>query len=66
MPMEQTEKMQQGLANVRQAAAHLGLSVAKVYQLMGQGELPYVKIGKSRRIPWKALDELVQRCTVQA
>lgn len=52
------------LANVEEAARYLSLSRASVYSLMASGELRYVKIGKSRRIPWDALDELVQKNTV--
>jgi excisionase family DNA binding protein len=38
-------------------AAFLSLSRSKVYELMGDGTLPYRKIGKSRRIPrWAMLD----------
>jgi hypothetical protein len=31
---------------------------------MDRGELQFAKIGKSRRIPWKALRELAQRSLV--
>jgi len=62
----QLENPQQGLVTVKEAAGFLGLSVAKVYLLMTAGELSYVKLGKSRRIAWQALQELVQRCTHNA
>jgi excisionase family DNA binding protein len=53
-----------GLASVKEAEQFLSLSRSTVYGLMDSGELRYVKIGKSRRIPWEALDELVRRRTV--
>lgn len=46
-----------GLLNVEQACEWTGLSRAKLYQLMDKGELPYVKIGRARRIPKQALIE---------
>jgi excisionase family DNA binding protein len=55
-----------GLASVKQAEEFLSLSRATIYGLMEKGELRYVKIGKSRRIPWEALQELVARNTVGA
>jgi excisionase family DNA binding protein len=62
----QAENPRSGCATVKEAAAYLGLSMAKVYQLMAAGQLPFVKLGKCRRITWKALDELVERSTVPA
>jgi excisionase family DNA binding protein len=38
------------LRRVPEVAAMLSLSRSKVYQLMESGELPYVKIGRSRRV----------------
>lgn len=46
-----------GLLNVEQACEWTGLSRAKLYQLMEKGELPFVKIGRARRIPKRALIE---------
>lgn len=51
---------------VSEAARFLGLSVAKLYLLMGQGELAYARFGKARRIPEKALVEFIRRNTVPA
>jgi excisionase family DNA binding protein len=53
-----------GLASVKEAEQFLSLSRSSVYGLMDKGELRYVKLGKSRRIPWDALDELVRKNTV--
>ncbi len=47
-----------GLVSVPEAARFLGLSRSKVYSLMEAGELAYVKIGRARRIPRRALIQL--------
>jgi excisionase family DNA binding protein len=58
------ESKKDRLAKVGEAAEHLGLSRAKLYQMMEAGELTYVKIGRNRRIRWSELEALVTRCTV--
>ena len=50
-----------GLLKVSEAAAFLQLARASLYVLMDQGELPFVKLGRSRRIPRRALVELAAR-----
>lgn len=47
-----------GLTDVKEAAEFLHISRTTVYGLMESGQLRYVKIGKARRIPWRALVEL--------
>ncbi len=44
-----------------EAAAALGVSRAKIYELLATGELGSVKIGVSRRIPSVDLDIFVSR-----
>ncbi|MFH1920113.1 MAG: helix-turn-helix domain-containing protein [Planctomycetota bacterium] len=53
-----------GLATIVTVAAYLDVSRAKVYQMMDRGELAYVKLGKSRRVPWEAVIGLVKSSTV--
>jgi excisionase family DNA binding protein len=53
--------VEEGLLTVKQAAAFLGISVAGTYAWMDRGQLPYVKLGRSRRIPRRALVELAAR-----
>jgi len=53
-----------GLATVREVAAFLGISRAKLYLMMDQGDLPHVKLGKSRRVKWQDVDRLVEASTV--
>lgn len=58
---EHERLMADGLATVGDAAEFLRASRSHVYNLMESGELCYVKIGKSRRIPRRALIELAGR-----
>ena len=53
--------VEDGLLKVAEAAAFLSLSRATLYTLMDRGELPFVKIGRSRRIPKRAVVELAAR-----
>ena len=47
-----------GLLSVAAAAAFLSVSRSKLYEMMDGGLLPYVKLGRSRRVPRRALVEL--------
>lgn len=49
------------LLTVEQAADRLGLRRSKAYELIQKGDLGSVKIGKSRRVPVRLLDEFVER-----
>lgn len=53
-----------GLVGIKEAARFLQISVAGLYALMGRGELAYCKIGRSRRIPKRALVELATKSMV--
>jgi excisionase family DNA binding protein len=44
-----------GMLTVDQAREFLALSRSTIYELMESGKLPYVKFGRSRRIPRRAL-----------
>jgi excisionase family DNA binding protein len=50
--------VEDGLSTVPEAQAFTRLSRSDLYARMGRGELPYVKLGKRRLIPRKALIEL--------
>ena len=52
---EKSEILKDGLQRVSDAAKFLGVSRSHIYSLMEQGELPYVKLGKSRRVPKQAV-----------
>jgi excisionase family DNA binding protein len=47
-----------------EAAQLLGLSRATVYNLMNSGELPSMKLGRSRRIRHEVLVAYLDRCSV--
>jgi excisionase family DNA binding protein len=49
---------------VPEAAQTLGLSRAKVYELVASGELGSIKIDGSRRIPTQDLHQFVERLRV--
>lgn len=57
---------QSGFATVPQACEFLSLSRASLYKLMDQDELAYAKFGGARRIPWAALQEYGERCTISS
>ena len=48
-------KPERVLLRVEEVAEAIGLSRAKVYELLTEGRIPSVKIGRSRRIPVSAL-----------
>ena len=52
-----TESIQ--LLTVVEAAQHLHVSRSKLYELLAAGELPSVRIGRTRRITMSALAEFV-------
>ena len=52
------------LRRVTEVARCLSLSRSSIYQLMDRGELPYVKIGKSRRIRPEDVARLIEQATI--
>jgi excisionase family DNA binding protein len=48
-------KTERLLLRVEEAAEVMGLSRAKVYELLTEGRIPSIKLGRSRRIPVSAL-----------
>ena len=57
------QKSPSRLVNVSEAATFLRVSRSKLYMLMASGELAYVKLGKSRRLPMSELMLLIKRNT---
>lgn len=45
--------------NPAEAARLLGLSRSHVYELMASGTIPYLKAGRSRRVPVEALKQFI-------
>ena len=58
---DDTGLVEDGLMRVREACEFLRLSRSSVYALMDHGELAFVKLGRSRRIPRRAVVELAAR-----
>lgn len=59
--MKDDERMwlvQDGLATVAEAQKFTSLSRSTLYSMMDAGQLVFVKLGRARRIPWRALVEL--------
>ena len=55
MGVDAAELLADGSMSVKDAARFSGLSRAELYKLMGAGRLAFVKHGKRRLIPRKAL-----------
>jgi excisionase family DNA binding protein len=65
MTDEEKEKLvAEGMWTVPQAAKFLGISRSKVYTMMDSGQLSYLKLGSSRRIPRNAVIGLARSCLV--
>lgn len=56
-----TDLVADGLLSIEEACAFLSISRSTLYELMDQGELPFTKIGRSRRIPKRACIELAAK-----
>jgi excisionase family DNA binding protein len=65
MEPPESELVRDGLDRVPDVARFLKVCVAQVYRLMEAGDLPYVKLGKSRRVPHRAVVELAAKNLVQ-
>lgn len=63
--MAKTDVVADGMLTVEEAAGFSKLSRAELYRRMSAGDLKYVKFGKRRLIPRRALVELLSRCLVE-
>ena len=54
-----------GLAKISEVQDYLRCSRMKVYAEMERGNLPYCKLGKSRRIRWADVFDMVERGMVR-
>ena len=59
--LRSTELVADGLLTVQECAEFLHLSRSKIYEMMDAGELCFTKLGRSRRIPRRAVIELAAR-----
>ena len=53
------------LLTIDEAAQRLGIGRSHAYIYVMKGEIPSVKLGRSRRVPAAALDEFVERLRVE-
>jgi len=51
------------LLRAEEVALVLGIGRSKVFELLRAGELPVIRLGRSVRIPRRALDEWIERRT---
>lgn len=56
-PHEDLVLVSEGLMRIPDVGQFLGLSRSAIYELMRAGVLPWVKLGRSRRIPRRAVLE---------
>jgi excisionase family DNA binding protein len=62
LPPDQLEALlADGVETPKSAAAFLRVSLAKIYQMMASCELEYTRLGRCRRIPRRALIDLLAR-----
>jgi excisionase family DNA binding protein len=57
--MSGVEMLQDGALGIKEAQTFSGVSRTTLYELMGQGRLPFVKVGARRLIPRRALIEVL-------
>jgi excisionase family DNA binding protein len=60
-----TPAEEETLVRVGYVCQYLSISRSKAYQMMDNGTLEYALIGKSRRVPLRALRELAERSRVR-
>ena len=53
------------LLTPKEAARALGLSQSYVYELLAREALPSITIGRTRRIPRRALEAFVEACSAE-
>jgi excisionase family DNA binding protein len=53
--------LSEGLDKVTEVAKFFRLSVAQIYVMMNRGDLPFIRVGKCRRIPHRAVVEFATR-----
>lgn len=59
--MKPEDMVVDGFADVEGVADFLAVSRRTVYALMEGGVLPYIKVGRCRRLPWRAVREYAAR-----
>lgn len=64
MAIAENRTTERALRTVNEVADFLSVSRSKVYSMMDDGDLPYVKFGKSRRVVWDDVLRLIEQSIV--
>jgi len=59
-------RMEKLLLRPVEAAEAIGIGRSKMYELLGSGAIPSIRIGSSVRVPVEALREWIARQTAQS
>ena len=54
------------LMRVSELAGALGMTSGRVYQLIAEGVIPAIRLGRAVRVPSEAYDAWMRRCTADA
>ena len=65
-PEDKRPQVERLLYRPAEAAEALGVSRSKMYELMNRGDIPWVLVGHSRRVPVEALRQLIGTAAVGA
>ena len=65
-PQDSRPPVERLLYRPAEAAEALGVSRSKMYELMNRGDIPWVLVGHSRRVPVEALRRLIGTATAGA
>ena len=52
---EESELLEEGAMQIKDAVAWSGISRSRLYEAMAQGDLPFVRVGERRLIPKRGL-----------
>ena len=64
-PGEGRPRVERLLYRPDEAADALGVSRSKVYELMNRGEIPWLLLGRARRVPVEELQQLIRTRVVE-
>jgi excisionase family DNA binding protein len=59
--VKNSDLVKDGLLTSKEAVSFLRIGRSKLYLLCESGDVPFVKIGKARRIPRRALEVFAER-----
>jgi excisionase family DNA binding protein len=59
--MDHSRLLKDGLCTIPESLAFLRISRSRLYSLFASGEMQFVQLGRSRRVPRRALELYVER-----